>query len=303
MIFRLIFLLLAIVTMVYYVRIEGFVNAVDPCAGLTDATPANAISNACLQKMFLEAGCSVNGTAYPPSTGNTWWNSVTGAGTVGGAKADMKAWATLMDDAHVKGCRGPQCRGVTTPLDADGGGNAIYLDRQRLVCNADESLSGFHLIRGGPNNTQYQYEYMCCKNLVGPAGAQGPAGPAGPAGIQGSIGPAGPAGPVGPVGPVGPAGSAGPAGAQGPVGPAGPDGLTGKDGTMGPMGPIGPAGPAGPTANTVRPAANTVRPTANTVRPATSFSPTSAPASIQDSYNPELLQSIKDIIQTEFKSI
>ena len=158
MILRLIFILLAIVAIVYYIRVEGFQS--DPCAGLTDATPANAISNACLQKMFLDAGCSVNGTAYPPSTGQTWWNSVTGAGTVGGAKADMKAWATLMTDNHVKGCRGPQCRGVTTPLDSDGGGNAIYLDRQRLVCNADESLSGFHLIRGGPNYTQYQYEYM-----------------------------------------------------------------------------------------------------------------------------------------------
>ena len=210
MILRLIFILLAIVAIVYYIRVEGFQS--DPCAGLTDATPANAISNACLQKMFLDVGCSVNGTAYPPSTGQTWWNSVTGVGTVGGTKRDMKAWATLMTDTHVKGCRGPQCRVVNTPLDEDGGGNAIYLDRQDVVCNADESIAKFRLIRGGPDFRQYQYQYICCKNpgppgIQGPGGAQGPAGPAGAAGPQGPIGLTGKDGKMGPQGPQGPVGS------------------------------------------------------------------------------------------------
>jgi len=280
MIIRLIFLLLAIVATVYYVRMEGFVNTVDPCAGLTDASPASSISNACLQKMFLEAGCSKSGTAYPADTGVMWWNSSPqgttpigcgapgtatawpncGAGNVGNTKRDMKAWATLMDDARVKGCRGPQCRGVTTPLDADGGGNAIYLDRQRLICNADESISGFRLIRGGPNNTQYQYEYICCKNPVGPAG---------PAGAQG------------PVGANGKDGAQGLAGAQGPIG------LTGKDGKMGPMGPMGPQGPQGPQG------------------PVGSFDPNgpiSASANVTGSSDSELLQSIQQIIRSEFQT-
>ena len=308
MILRLIFILLAIVVMTYYVRVEGFQS--DPCAELTDASRADSISNACLQKMFLDAGCSKSGTAYPSDTGKLWWNSSPqgttpvscgvagtatawpncGAGNVGQTKADIKAWATLMTDTHVKGCRGPQCRGVTTPLDSDGGGNAIYLDRQRLVCNADESLSGFHLIRGGPNNTQYQYEYMCCKNPgppgpAGPAGAVGPAGPAGPAGAVGAAGPAGAVGPAGAAGAVGPAGAVG---AAGPAGPQGPIGLTGKDGKMGPMGPMGPQGPQGPQG------------------PVGSFDPNkqiSASSDIIDFSDSELLQSIREIIRREFQTV
>jgi hypothetical protein len=278
MILRLIFILLAIVVMTYYVRVEGFQS--DPCAGLTDASRADSISNACLQKMFLDAGCSKSGTAYPSDTGKSWWNSDKGPSTVGGVKNDMKLYAIGLTDTYAKQCRGPQCRGVTTPLDSDGGGNAIYLDRQRLVCDADESLSGFRLIRGGPNLTQYQYEYMCCKN----PGPPGPAGAQGPAGIAGAQGPAGLAGPVGPAGPIGPAGSQGPAGPIGPAGaqgPAGPDGLTGKDGTMGPMGPIGPAGPMGPIGP-----AGPVR----TVSLTQSYDPS----------DPALLKSIQQIIQTEF---
>lgn len=322
MILRLIFILLAIVVMTYYVRVEGFQS--DPCAGLTDASRADSISNACLQKMFLDAGCSKSGTAYPSDTGKSWWNSSPqgttpvscgeagtatawpncGAGNVGQTKADIKAWATRMTDTHVKGCRGPQCRVVNTPLDEDGGGNAIYLDRQDVVCNADESIAKFRLIRGGPDFRQYQYQYICCKNPgpPGPAGAQGPAGIAGAQGPAGIAGPAGPAGPVGPAGSQGPAGPIGPAGAQGP---AGPDGLTGKDGTMGPMGPIGPAGPMGPAGSvtSVKPIgpAGSVR----TVRPTQSYDPRgaiSAPAVINEPSDPELLKSIQQIIQTEFKS-
>ena len=226
-------LLLLVVIVLTYRNIDGVTN--DPCAGLTDSSPANQVSSACVQQSWLNAGCSVNGTVAPNSTYNGWWNSNTGAKTFGGMKNDMRLWATLMGDGHVKGCRGTNCRAVTTAMDADGGGNAVYLDRQHLTCNADEAISQMRLVRNGAG-TQYQYQYTCCK-LPGPAG---------PAGAQGIPGPAGVAGAQGVPGPAGAAGAAGAAGINGRDGAPGPMGLAGIDGPPGPMGPPGPIGPAGP---------------------------------------------------------
>lgn len=209
-------LLLLVVIVLTYRNIDGFTN--DPCAGLTDSSPANQASAACVQQSWLNAGCSANGTVAPNSTYNGWWNSNTGAKTFGGMKNDMRLWATLMDDGHVKGCRGTNCRAVTTPMDADGGGNAVYLDRQHLTCNADEAISQMRLARNGAG-TQYQYQYTCCKlpGPAGPAGAQGVPGPAGTAGVNGRDGVPGPIGLTGIDGPPGP---------PGPIGPAGPPGLS-----------------------------------------------------------------------------
>jgi hypothetical protein len=252
----LLFLLLCII--LFYYSTEGFIS--DPCAGLTDGSLASDVSPACLRKMFLNAGCSVNGTAYPKSEDKTWWNSSPngttpvgcgqagtstawpncGAGNVGNIKSDMAAWASLMTDTHVKGCRGPQCRVVTTNLDSDGSGNAIYLDRQNIKCGADEFIAQMRLVRGGPRGpiehvsvhtdaTQYQYQYTCCKvptvqGPAGPQGASGSVGPAGPRGIQGS---------------PGAPGLKGEAGLKGEPGPQGPIGLKGEPGPIGPIGPKG----------------------------------------------------------------
>ena len=106
-----------------------------------------------------------------------------------------------------------ECRSVSTPWNDEGNGNALYLDRQDVVCNKDELINRFHLQRSGKGT--YRYDYNCCK--VGN-------GSAGPAGIPGPIGPAGIQGPVGPRGAIGPAGPPGPSGIQGPVGPIGPIG-------------------------------------------------------------------------------
>jgi hypothetical protein len=193
----LIVLLIILIVIIRYQQVDGF--SADPCQGVTDSTPGNAVSDACLQKLWLDAGCSAEGTTYPKTGETNWYNSGKG-GNVGAIKRDMAAWASLMGDGHVKGCRGPRCRAVTTPLNDEGGGNAVYLDRHQLSCRADESLSQMHLVRSG-NNT-YQYKYTCCKFPT----VSGPAGPAGPPGTPGPAGPAGPAGPVGAMGPYGPPG-------------------------------------------------------------------------------------------------
>lgn len=191
---QLIFLGISIFLLVSYCYVtEGFAASPDPCAGLTDASLASSVSHKCLQKMFLEAGCSKSGTAYPADTGKMWWNSSPqgttpvgcgppgsatawpncGAGNVGNIKRDMNAWATIMDDARMKGCRG---------------------------------------IAGAP----------------GPQGLPGANGVDGAVGPQGTEGPPGKNGMDGAVGPVGPQGVAGPAGPMGPMGPPGPPGPPGK---------------------------------------------------------------------------
>ena len=271
--FRLIFLVICIIFLAYFCYVkEGFVGLSDPCAGLTDADKSSSISNACLQKMFLNAGCSKSGTAYPADTGVMWWNSSPqgttpvgcgppgsatawpncGAGNVGNTKRDMDAWANLMTDTHVKGCRGSQCRVAYTKFDLDGSGNSIFLDRQNVRCNADEFLEQFRLERGGPSTsphsvhkdaTEYRYQYICCKI------PQGPVGPAGPKGDQGKQGAIGPKGPSGLQGTAGAPGSAGPQGMQGAAGPAGAEGKIGPAGPAGPRGLPGPQGPQAPVQN------------------------------------------------------
>ena len=228
--YRILALIVGIIILLLLSRSEGFANA-DPCAGLTDTSPASSVSPACLQKIFLDVGCSTIGTVYPPNNYSGWWTQNNGAKTLAGIKADMKAWATMIDDVRVKGCKGPQCRAVSTPFDLDGGGNAVYLDRQNLSCRADEALSQFRLVRN-PAGTQYQYQYTCCK-VPGPAGPQGPSGPSGKDGAQG------------PQGPQGLQGLPGIAGAPGKIGEKGVQGMPGPVGSAGPAGPAGPAGQDG----------------------------------------------------------
>ena len=245
--YRILALIVGIIVLLYLSRTEELFNS-DPCAGLTDNSLASSISHACLQKMFLDAGCSVTGTAYPATPAKGWWNSSPngatpvycnetdkkwpncGAGNVLTTKNDIKAWATMIDDVHVKGCKGPQCRALTTPLNDEGGGNAVYLDRHNPSCRADEALSQFHLVQKWVGNQlQYQYEYTCCK-VPGPAGPQGPAGQTGP---------------VGPRGPAGKDGAQGLPGIDGAPGKIGEKGQKGDQGIPGPVGSAGPAGPAG----------------------------------------------------------
>lgn len=228
--YRILALLVGIIVLLFLSRSEGFADA-DPCAGLTDNSPASSVSPACLQKIWNDVGCSTIGTVYPPSNYSGWWTQNNGAKTLAGIKADMKAWSIIIDDVHVKGCKGPQCRAVATPFDLDGGGNAVYLDRQNLSCRADEALSQFRLVRNGAG-TQYQYQYTCCK-VPGPVGPQGPPGPSGKDGAQG---------PQGPQGPQGLQGIPGIAGAPGKIGEKG---AKGDQGIPGPAGPVGEEGPAG----------------------------------------------------------
>ena len=160
------------------------------------------------------------------------------------------------------------CRDTATGWNAEGGGNAIYLDRHDVRCGANEMLSQFQLQRSGGGH--WRYLYKCCSvNEVsgprGPQGAQGAQGVQGPQGAKGDQGPQGLLGPIGPIGPKGAdgakgvAGNAGPAGPAGPMGPGGlggpagavgPKGATGAAGPVGPMGPVGAVGPMGPKGDT-----------------------------------------------------
>ena len=60
----------------------------------------------------------------------------------------------------------PICRKVTTPMNEEGGGNAIFLDRHNVECQPDETIQQFHLVRSGKG--QYQYQYTCCKQTIPP---------------------------------------------------------------------------------------------------------------------------------------
>lgn len=53
-----------------------------------------------------------------------------------------------------------KCEKRTTAKNEDGGGNAFYLDRHNVKCNANEILTQLKLSR--PDEKSIQYEYTCC---------------------------------------------------------------------------------------------------------------------------------------------
>ena len=146
------------------------------------------------------------------------------------------------------------CRDTATGWNAEGGGNAIYLDRHDVRCGANEMLSQFRLQRNGGGAWRYLYQCCSVNEVSGPRGAQGergaqgpigPVGPMGPKGVDGAKGVAGAAGPAGPAGPMGPGGVTGAKGDKGERGEVGPIGPMGPMGAVGPMGPMGPRGATG----------------------------------------------------------
>jgi hypothetical protein len=54
-----------------------------------------------------------------------------------------------------------KCRVVMNNPTDNGGGNAVYLDRQDVKCNDDEVINGFQLFR--PSENTIAYSYRCCK--------------------------------------------------------------------------------------------------------------------------------------------
>ena len=90
-----------------------------PCAGLTDTSLASSIPVSCLRKLLTDEGCTSSGTVWPADDYDGWWRqspqgtttvycdnqgTPCGAGNYGTVKSDIKAWATMTDDLHVKGC-------------------------------------------------------------------------------------------------------------------------------------------------------------------------------------------------------
>lgn len=59
------------------------------------------------------------------------------------------------------------CRTLHTPFDEEGGGNAVYLDRQNVECGPNETMRRFRLVReSGPSGPtgKYRYDYECCQS-------------------------------------------------------------------------------------------------------------------------------------------
>lgn len=113
--------------------IEKMANLADnPCKGLKDDSLASQIPPKCLQKIWFENGCTREGTIYPQDDYFGWWNNSPngtntvycdngnnvwpkcGAGNFGTTKNDIKAWATMTDPDHIRGCKGTNpCDGIT----------------------------------------------------------------------------------------------------------------------------------------------------------------------------------------------
>eukprot|EP00111_Clytia_hemisphaerica_P024940 TCONS_00073484-protein len=64
-------------------------------------------------------------------------------------------------------CQAPNqhrtCYSAMTKFSDDGGGSAIYLDRQKIECNREFSLSAFRLVRDTNTMKHWSYKYTCCK--------------------------------------------------------------------------------------------------------------------------------------------
>jgi hypothetical protein len=95
---------------------------INPCAGLTDDSLASSVSVECLRKLLKDEGCNETGTVWPQDDYNGWWRqspqgtttvycdgsgTPCGAGNYATVKSDIHAWATMTDDLHIKGCKGP----------------------------------------------------------------------------------------------------------------------------------------------------------------------------------------------------
>ena len=162
---------------VYMNQVDGFA---DPCENVSNDTSAMNVSNACLQKQWKASGCSADGTAYPPNNYDGYWkwnpgNTIApqvcdsthvgkaqcGAGTFGNVVSDMKNWFLNTDDASVKGCKGADCRSVST--------TAIQSDKlmdHDVKCNSDEVITQLRLMTtpaSGSTPASNKYQYTCCK--------------------------------------------------------------------------------------------------------------------------------------------
>ena len=161
----------------YMNQVDGFT---DPCESVSNDTSAMNVSNACLQKQWKVSGCSADGTAYPPNNYDGYWkwnpgNTIApqvcdsthvgrtqcGAGTFGNVVNDMKNWFLSTDDAHVKGCKGADCRSISTA--------AIESDKlidHDVKCNSDEVVTQLRLMTtpaSGSTAASNKYQYTCCK--------------------------------------------------------------------------------------------------------------------------------------------
>ena len=94
----------AVVVEIATPNLNGPDPASDPCAGLTDSSPASAVPVSCLRKILTDEGCTDKGTIWPQDGYDGWWHQDNGAGNFGVVKSDIKFWATSADPTRVAGC-------------------------------------------------------------------------------------------------------------------------------------------------------------------------------------------------------
>lgn len=134
----------------------------DPCMGMIPTTLAKDVPQECIQKQVIEAGCSKKGFLYPQETTPMWYNyspngaetvycdaskpnvPLCGAGSYATILSDIKAWATMTDDNHVKGCKGvdPNAPGKIS-------GRYIKLELQQVGCMNLADIKVFSSKKGG----------------------------------------------------------------------------------------------------------------------------------------------------------
>ena len=105
----------AVVVEIATPNLNGPDPASDPCAGLTDSSPASAVPVSCLRKILTDEGCTDKGTVWPQDgSDGGWWRQDDGAGNFGVVKGDIHAWATSTEPMRVDGCGGATpCKGLT----------------------------------------------------------------------------------------------------------------------------------------------------------------------------------------------
>ena len=79
----------------------------NPCAGLTDDSPASSIPVACLRKHLKDGGCSESGSLWPQDDYNGWWRQNDGAGTYRVVKGDIPLYTSATSGDRYTACKGP----------------------------------------------------------------------------------------------------------------------------------------------------------------------------------------------------
>jgi hypothetical protein len=123
-----------------------------------------------------EYTCEANGDLNPSVDRETPWNDYGGGNTIymdrhaldcgtGNVLTQLRLGAANNQIQYKYKCAPAKktltCRDLSTPLNDDGGGNTIYMDRHVPACGPNEAMSKLRYARG-PDGRTGQYQYTCC---------------------------------------------------------------------------------------------------------------------------------------------